>query len=127
MSTTHTMLAIVAAGLLTLAPRPVRAQSEAAQTIAGQITDARGIGLPGAHIDVTDQVTGLRLQTLAHAGGHYVLDGLLLNHRYDVLVRRIGYAPSDRALALTAETTSAAGPFNVSLTPLERYLSFVGR
>jgi Carboxypeptidase regulatory-like domain len=125
MSTTHTVLAMVAAGLLTLAPRAARAQSDASRTIAGQITDTRGAGLPGAHVDLTDQDTGLRLETLAHAGGRYALGGVLAGHRYDVLVRCIGYAPSDRALAV--ETSAAAGPFNVSLAPLERYLSFVGR
>lgn len=128
MPTLHQTLAVTAACLLAVGSGPVRAQTGDTRTIAGQVTDRRGLGLTGAHVDVTDEATGHTTATLARAGGHYAVSGLIVGHRYDMLVRCIGYAPSDQAIVATAgpgATTSA--PFNISLRPLVQDYSVVGQ
>ena len=128
MPSLHQTLAVAAACLLAVGPGRTRAQTDHTRTIAGQVTDRRGVGLTGAHVDVTDQTTGLTMATLARAGGHYAISGLIVGHRYDMLVRFIGYAPSDQAIvATTGPDAITSAPFNISLRPLVQDYSLAGR
>jgi len=136
MRTTHSMLAIAAGILICSVPRSAPAQSGAqtgAQgdvpaTVGGQVTDVRGIALPGARVDLTDLETGQTVETLARDDGRYTVQGLTIGHRYGVLIRCIGFAPrrenftpADAAAAATAWT------INVALTPLDHAYSGLGR
>jgi Carboxypeptidase regulatory-like domain len=128
MPSLHQTLAITAACLLAVGPGRTRAQTDDTRTIAGQVTDRRGVGLTGAHVDVTDEATGHTTATLARAGGHYVVSGLIVGHRYDMLVRCIGYAPSDQAIVATVSPDAiTSASFNISLRPLVQDYSLVGR
>jgi hypothetical protein len=127
MPTLHQTLVVTAVCLLAVASRPVRAQTGDTRTIAGQVTDRRGSGLMGAHVDVTDAATGHTTATLARAGGHYAVSGLIVGHRYEVLVRCIGYAPSDQSIVAAGPGGVTSAPFNISLSPLVQDYSVVGQ
>jgi carboxypeptidase family protein len=129
-------VAVVAACSFMLAPRAVRAQSEtpgggvaataaAAAThrvgvIGGLVTDTRGVGLAGAHVNITDHVTGRGVDAVTQDDGRFAIGGLAMGRRYTLSVRRIGFAPRTQASApVAADDQSAAGSISITLAPIE--------
>lgn len=121
-------LALTALCMISVAARPAPVPIGDTGTMSGQVTDRRGLGLVGAHVDVTDQTTGQTMATLARSGGHYLVPGIIVGHRYEVLVRCIGFAPSDRSIVASAGPGGVPSvPLNVSLAPLVQEYTSIAR
>ena len=94
------MLAIAAACGLALGSRTAPAQEAVSGEISGRVTNGHGTPIFGAHIDVTDQISGRAVTALTREDGRYAVYGLSLGHAYEVLIRSVGFAPLKRAVTL---------------------------
>jgi hypothetical protein len=89
MKSRHSAVALVAAGLLTIAVPPLLAQ-EFRGSIGGTVTDPTGGALPGAKIKVTNEATGTVLEAQTNAEGRYVVP-FLIPATYTVEVSAEGF------------------------------------
>jgi hypothetical protein len=89
MKSRHSAVALVAAGLLTIAGPPLLAQ-EFRGSIGGTVTDPTGGALPGAKIKVTNEATGTVLEAQTNAEGRYVVP-FLIPATYTVEVSAEGF------------------------------------
>jgi hypothetical protein len=60
-------------------------------TIAGQVKDEKGEGIPGASIQVRNESTGFQTSTLTNASGEFQLQQLPLGKPYTITITYIGY------------------------------------
>ena len=90
---TRKLLRLVAALCLVagLSSAPSRAQV-AGGTIEGIITDPSGAVISGAHVTVTDPVTGVSRSSVTNAAGHYALANLPPS-TYSLTVEVQGFSP----------------------------------
>lgn len=89
--------------------------------VGGQVTDPRGFGLAGAHVDIADETTAHTIGTVTGGDGRFLIAGLALGHRFTLIVRCIGFAPwtgtSSPVVPAVAEQPGAPST-TVSLVPL---------
>ena len=64
--------------------------------LTGNVTDENGQPVEGAQIQLRNAQTGYNVGTVTRATGQYTIQGVLPNPSYEILVRRIGYAPLRR-------------------------------
>jgi carboxypeptidase family protein/TonB-dependent receptor-like protein len=87
----HALLAFLgsgAAGISTLA-----AQGITTAAVSGVVTDSVGQPVDAAQVQVVNQQTGVRSQSLTRANGNYYLQGVEVGGPYVITVRRLGFAP----------------------------------
>jgi hypothetical protein len=68
----------------------LHAQAPTTAAIAGRVSDARGRGVAGAEIVVTNRATGASMRSTSRPDGHYEVAGLEVGGPYAVIVRRAG-------------------------------------
>jgi hypothetical protein len=66
------------------------AQGPTSAAIAGHILDARGHGLQGVGIVVTNEATGIAMRGVSRAEGRYLVSGLEVGGPYSIAVARLG-------------------------------------
>jgi hypothetical protein len=79
------------------------AQTSDTATIQGNVMDAAQAGVPGAHLVITNELTGLVRQTVSNEAGRFFLTGLPAAGEYEVRVTKDGFA------AATEDHVSLAG------------------
>jgi hypothetical protein len=72
------------------------AQGITTGAINGAVTNAQGVPIEGAQIEVRNPATGYRAGTTTRANGLYRIQGLDVGTGYAVTARRIGMAPQTR-------------------------------
>gem|GEM_PF-5186354 len=71
--------------------------------ISGQVTDAAGVGLSNAEIEIVNQETGLRRVTRTASGGRYLVD-FIPPGVYSIKVASTDYLPEDHLTTLHVAT-----------------------
>ncbi len=116
-------LAIAAACGSVVSARSTPAQEPVSGAISGRVTDGHGTPLYGAHIDITDQISGSAVAILTRQDGQYAVYGLPLGHPYQVLIRSVGFAPLRRTVTMpdTAPVGAPVDPVvDAVLLPIDR-------
>ena len=88
---------------------PLLSQTPDTATLQGTVMDATQSAVPGAHIVLTNELTGLVRKTLSDGLGHFSLGGLPVAGQYSVSATKEGFA------AVTADQISVAGGSSASL------------
>ena len=88
------VLAVIA--VLSFSAQLAGAQGVTTGGLTGNVTDENGQPVEGAQIQLRNVQTGYNVGTVTRATGQYTIQGVLPNPNYEILVRRIGYAPSRR-------------------------------
>src|SRR5207244_3368608 len=103
------------AGLILFASVASLAQTPDTASIRGQIVDSNGAAIPGAHIVLTNEQTGLRREAQSDSSGAYAITSLPLTGGYKLKVSAPNFAAQERsALQLRANETAT---INVTLAP----------
>jgi Carboxypeptidase regulatory-like domain len=82
--------------LLAVSATSVAAQGVTTGGLTGIITDATGLTIESAQIQVRNPRTGYNIGTASRASGLFTIQGIEPNSGYIITVRRIGYAPMTR-------------------------------
>ena len=78
-------------------------------TIAGRVTEATGIPVGAAQVQVNNKETGLVRFASTNTDGRYTVLGLEVGSGYTVTVKRIGFAPETKSdLTVTVGQTTRA-------------------
>ena len=108
------LLLLVLAGIASMSPRPLRAQSDNS-AIVGTITDPSGAVIVGAQVTVTSELNGAQHKTMTNKAGFYTIGGLAPG-KYTVTVTDPGFSPLtstnnnlDPSIAATVNLTLSAG------------------
>ncbi len=88
---------------------PLLSQTPDTATLQGTVADATQSAVPGAHIVLTNELTGLVRKTLSDGLGRFTLGGLPVAGQYSVSATKEGFA------AVTANQISVAGGSSASL------------
>ncbi|HEU4720341.1 MAG TPA: TonB-dependent receptor [Gemmatimonadaceae bacterium] len=64
--------------------------------ITGNVSDENGQPVEGAQVQLRNTQTGYNVGTVTRATGQYTIQGVLPNPNYEIMVRRIGFAPLRR-------------------------------
>ena len=88
--------------IVLLSPLNLYSQGETA-VISGQVTDAAGVGLTNAKIELVNRQTGIRRVTRAASGGRYLVD-FVSPGVYSITVSSTGYLPEDHLTTLHVAT-----------------------
>src|SRR5947199_8283596 len=103
------------AGLILFASVASLAQTPDTASIRGQIVDSNGAAIPGAHIVLTNEQTGLRREAQSDSSGAYAITSLPLTVGYKLKVSAPNFAAQERrALQLRANKTAT---INVIFAP----------
>ncbi len=89
-------LAAIGLALAAVVATDARAQGITTGAISGVVTDSEGRPLEGVQVAITNSATGFTSRTVSREGGRYFVQGLEVGGPYNVLARRIGFAPQDR-------------------------------
>lgn len=99
--------AIVAAGSL-MASTSVRAQAVTTGSVSGTITAESGEPLQNVQVQVVNRSTGFSAGVTTGLSGRYTVAGLEVGSNYVINVRRIGYEPQSRDIAISLGAASRA-------------------
>jgi hypothetical protein len=95
--------------LLALFSIPLLAQTPDTATLQGTVMDATQAAVPGTHVVLTNELTGLVRQTHSDGSGRFSLGGLPVAGQYSVSATKDGFA------AATANHISVAGGSSATL------------
>src|SRR5437588_6892554 len=91
------------------------AQTADTASIRGQVIDPNGGAIPGAHLVLTNQQTGIKREAKTDDGGKYSITNLSLTGRYKLAVSAPSFASQEKSeLQFRANETST---INVTLSP----------
>ena len=79
-----------------LAPVAAHAQGVTSGGISGTVTDANGVPVEAAQVQVVNRATGYTTGSITRENGRYTVAGLEPGSGYAVIVRRIGFQPFTR-------------------------------
>ena len=106
--------AVAALAMLAFSPARAAAQGVTTGAVSGTVTDDAGRGVEGVQVQLRNARSGLNIGTVTRSTGYYVIQGLEPDANYSITVRRIGYAPITRRVAV--------GNMNVRVEMSERAL-----
>ncbi len=90
------VIALAIPAALVLLAHDAAAQGVTTGAIAGTVTDSTGIPLANVQIRIRNMANGAISGGLSRAGGAYMVQGLEVGGPYEVVARRIGFAPSTK-------------------------------
>lgn len=90
------VIALAIPAALVLLAHDATAQGVTTGAIAGTITDSSGTPLADVQIRIRNMSTGAISGGVSRAGGAYMVQGLEVGGPYEVVARRIGFAPSTK-------------------------------
>src|SRR5882762_4362761 len=94
-------LALLALGVVALAPAAIYAQSSGVGTISGTVLDSTGAAVQKATVEITDTDTGVSRTVTSTDAGEYAAPFLQPGH-YEVVVSATGFGRNDhKDLVLT--------------------------
>ncbi|MEP6618117.1 MAG: carboxypeptidase regulatory-like domain-containing protein [bacterium] len=89
--------AVAVAALLFVPSSQIFAQGTTTGGLTGAVTDATGLLIESAQIQLRNSQTGYNVGTTTRANGQFFIQGIEPGSNYTLTVRRIGYAPLNRA------------------------------
>jgi outer membrane receptor protein involved in Fe transport len=84
-----------------VAPTRGFAQGVTTGAVTGTVTDDAGQRVEGAQVQLRNARTGLNIGTITRTNGLYTIQGVEPDENYTLTVRRIGFAPMSRNVAIT--------------------------
>jgi hypothetical protein len=85
--------------------------------IEGRVMAIDGDAIQLAHVRITDEATGVSIETLSMMNGRFVIANLAADHTYAIDVRCIGYVPWHTSGI--HPTTAGAALDNVAMEPIK--------
>ena len=79
-----------------LCPQAATAQGVTTGALTGTVTDATGLAIESAQIQVRNTITGYNVGTQTRASGLFIIQGIEPNSNYKITVRRIGFSAMTR-------------------------------
>ncbi|HKR07713.1 MAG TPA: carboxypeptidase regulatory-like domain-containing protein, partial [Gemmatimonadaceae bacterium] len=122
MPKTRLILTVVAAlALVTGASARLLAQGVTTGAVSGTVTDANGVPVEGAQVQLRNSRTGASTGAITRANGQYNISGVEPDPGYSVTVRRIGFEPQtqNNILVSLGQTTRSDFQLKQQTTVLE--------
>jgi len=114
MKRSRLLVAVLAAAFPLVAGASLGAQALTTGAVAGTVTDASGVPIEGAQIEVLNRSTGAHVRAVSRSNGRYSVSGLEIGGPYTVTARRIGFEPVARDNITISLGASALNDFVLS-------------
>ena len=82
--------------LFTVSASRATAQGITTGGVSGVVTNASGVGIESAQVQITNTATGARAGSITRTNGLYTISGLEVGGPYTITVRRIGFQPAEK-------------------------------
>jgi hypothetical protein len=111
--------AVAIAAAAGVSARQLEAQSVTTGAVGGIVTDSAGNPVGEVQIRVTNKQTGSGAGTLTRADGRYFLQGLEVGGPYEIVARRIGFAPATKDGQFIGLSVTLRADFTLSQQPTQ--------
>src|SRR5665213_3394301 len=82
--------------LFTVSASRATAQGITTGGVSGVVTNASGVGIESAQVQIINTATGARAGSITRTNGLYTISGLEVGGPYTITVRRIGFQPAEK-------------------------------